>query len=93
VVASDRGAIPEVVADAGLLCDAEDEHALARHLAALLTDAGLAERLRARGFTRAASFLWSTTARRTLECYARALEAPGPRAEHSMTLPAGSSEH
>jgi glycosyltransferase involved in cell wall biosynthesis len=73
VVASDRGAIPEVLGDAGLMADAEDEVAFARHLVAVLGDPATADGLRARGFARAAQYSWETTARRTLEGYQRAL--------------------
>jgi glycosyltransferase involved in cell wall biosynthesis len=69
VVASDRGAIPEVAGEAALLADAEDPAALAEHLARVLGDPSEAERLRERGFARAAQFSWHHSARRILEGY------------------------
>ena len=76
VVASDRGAIPEVVGDAGLLADAEDERAFAAHLVTLLGDETMADALRQRGYRRAAQFSWEATARRTLEGYAQVVHTP-----------------
>lgn len=71
VVASDRTAIPEVVGDAGLLCDPRDVKALANALRRVLEEPGLAEELRRRGLARAAQFTW-TAATDGLE---RALES------------------
>jgi glycosyltransferase involved in cell wall biosynthesis len=76
VVASDRGSIPEVVGDAGLLTDVDDIVGLARHLTQILTDAEEAERLRQRGYARVAEVSWSKTAERYLEIYEQALSAP-----------------
>ena len=67
VVASNRAALPEVVADAGLLCDAEQELELAAMLARVLSDAGLAEDLRRRGLARAGLFTPERTSGRVLE--------------------------
>jgi glycosyltransferase involved in cell wall biosynthesis len=69
VIASDRGAIPEVAGDAALLADAEDSAALARHISLLLGTPEAAQLLRERGFARAAQFSWRDTARRILESY------------------------
>jgi glycosyltransferase involved in cell wall biosynthesis len=69
IVASDRGAIPEVVGDAGLLADAEDDALLARHLAAVLGSPEVAERLRERGYARVREFSWRNTARQILDSY------------------------
>jgi glycosyltransferase involved in cell wall biosynthesis len=69
VIASDRGAIPEVADGAALIIDAEDEAALAACLAHVLTDPSERERLRALGRARAAQFSWAQTARRVLDSY------------------------
>ena len=61
VVASDRGALPEVVGDAGL-CVAPDAASLEAALARVLTDPGLAQRLRRAGRARAERFTWDRTA-------------------------------
>lgn len=73
VIASDRGAIPEVAGDAALLMDAEDAATLAHHLEKVLSQPHEAERLRARGFARAAQFSWRSTAQRILESYRQQL--------------------
>jgi glycosyltransferase involved in cell wall biosynthesis len=73
VVASDRGALPEVVGGAGLLV-APEARALEDALARVLTDDALAARLRAAGRERAAAFTWERTAEgwmATLEAAAR----------------------
>jgi glycosyltransferase involved in cell wall biosynthesis len=64
VVASNTTSIPEVVGDAALLCDPLDAGALASALRRVLDDAGLAQRLRAAGLERAATFTWARTADR-----------------------------
>ncbi len=69
VVVSDRGSLPEVVGDAGVLVDPEDPDRIAEGLAAVLGDPTLRERLAARGKARAADFTWEKTARKTLEIY------------------------
>jgi glycosyltransferase involved in cell wall biosynthesis len=58
VVASDRTSIPEVVGDAGLLCDPESPEELAAALRRVLEEPGLADELRRRGLARAAKFTW-----------------------------------
>ncbi len=71
VIASDRGAIPEIAGGAARITDAEDEAAFAWHLEAVLSDPAEAERLRSLGYTRAAQFSWERTAQRTLDGYDR----------------------
>ena len=71
IVASDRGAIPEVVGDAGLLADAEDDVTLARHLRTVLESAAAAAQLRERGFARASQFSWRSNARQVLDLYSQ----------------------
>jgi glycosyltransferase involved in cell wall biosynthesis len=73
VVASNRGALPEVTAGAALLVDPAPEP-LADALARLLAEPALRERLRAAGLARAAEFSWTRTARETLAVY-RAVSA------------------
>jgi glycosyltransferase involved in cell wall biosynthesis len=62
VVASSLSSIPEVVGDAGLLCDPRDAGALATALTRVLTEPALAERMREAGLRRAAEFTWERTA-------------------------------
>lgn len=68
VVASRRGAIPEVTAGAALLVD-PDPPALAEALGQVLADPGLRARLREAGLARARAFSWERTARETLAVY------------------------
>lgn len=69
VIASDRGALPEVVGNAGFLCDAEDDAALAAHLAVLLTQPDVAALQRRKGVAHAARFTWERTAQVVLTAY------------------------
>lgn len=68
VVASNRGALPEVTGGAALLVDPAPLP-LAGALERLLADPALRERLRAAGLARAAAFSWERTARETLAVY------------------------
>jgi glycosyltransferase involved in cell wall biosynthesis len=76
VIASDRGSLPEVVGEAGLLTDAEDVAAMRANLLRVLTDPAEAARLREQGFARAAQFSWRSTAQKILAAYERALSFP-----------------
>jgi glycosyltransferase involved in cell wall biosynthesis len=72
VVASPRGALPEVGGDAVLWAEPEDEEALAAGIERILSDSELRERLRRAGVRRAERFDWGETAKRTNEAYRRA---------------------
>jgi glycosyltransferase involved in cell wall biosynthesis len=82
LIASNRSAIPEVAGDAAILIDAEDDAALTHELTRLLRSAEARQQLRDRGFARAARFSWRTSARLTLESYARAADRTGERMTH-----------
>jgi glycosyltransferase involved in cell wall biosynthesis len=75
VLAGDRGALPEVVGDAGLLVDPTRPEAIAAGLRRLAEDAALRAELSARGLARAARFRWDDVAARVL----RVLEAAAER--------------
>lgn len=60
VVCSDRGALPEVVGDAAVLCEPAPA-AIAVALSGVLGDRSAAARLRAAGPARAATFSWERT--------------------------------
>ena len=62
VVASDRTSMPEVVGEAGLLCDPESPAELAAAVRRVLDEPPLAAELRERGRLRAAAFSWGETA-------------------------------
>lgn len=76
VIASNRGAIPEVAGEAAQLIDAEDDAALAAKLTPVLSDPAEAARWQARGFARAALFSWRGTAQSILDAYQQALALP-----------------
>jgi alpha-1,3-rhamnosyl/mannosyltransferase len=69
VLASDRGAIPEVVGDAALLCSVDDQPEFAKALVRIHRDEELRERLRQRGAQRVAQFTPEATARHWLELW------------------------
>lgn len=83
VVASDRGALPEVLGDAGLLVGPEDVEELARAMERMLFDRSLAERAVAAGLLRARTFTWRASADAHREAYARAIEARRRRGERA----------
>jgi glycosyltransferase involved in cell wall biosynthesis len=72
VVASRRGALPEITEGAALLVEPEPD-ALADALATVLADKPLRERLREAGLARARAFSWERTARETMAVYRDAL--------------------
>jgi glycosyltransferase involved in cell wall biosynthesis len=74
VIAAARGALPEVVGDAGLLVDPLDESALAAALERMLSDAQLRERLSLAGGARARRFSWRASAAALTGAYAQAIE-------------------
>lgn len=74
VIAANRGALPEAVGQAGRLVDPEDATALADALLAVLSDAGLRDRMREAGWRQARTFRWSEAAARVREAWALALE-------------------
>ncbi|HXF69062.1 MAG TPA: glycosyltransferase family 1 protein [Thermoflexus sp.] len=73
VIVSDRGALPEVVGDAGLILPAEEESRWTEAMEALLEDAETRERMRRKGQERAALFSWDRAAAETWAIYRRVL--------------------
>lgn len=76
VVAAQRGALPEIVAQAGLLADPDDVDAFTDALLSVVADAGLRANLAEAGRQRAAGFSWERTAALTDAVLAAAV-APG----------------
>jgi glycosyltransferase involved in cell wall biosynthesis len=74
VVASDRGALPEVLGDSGSLVDPEDTSAMASAIDRMLHDEMFAAVCAAKGSLRARQFSWIETARRIYEAYELAME-------------------
>lgn len=62
VIVSNRGALPEVVGDAGLVVDADDPAAFAESMCGLLDDPPLRARYAAAARARAARFSWRQSA-------------------------------
>lgn len=71
VVASNAGSLPEVIGDAGIMCEPNDIEALARSMHDLLTVPALREEFVQRGLLRAKRFTWQETVRKTLDVYER----------------------
>jgi glycosyltransferase involved in cell wall biosynthesis len=73
VVVSNRGALPEVVGDAGLLVEPDQPEALADALARLIHHEDIALQCAAAGLVRARTFNWHNTARLVYTEYERAV--------------------
>jgi glycosyltransferase involved in cell wall biosynthesis len=76
VVASNRGSLPEIVGQTGLIVDPLDVRSIAGGLEQAVTDAAVAERLRAAGPQRAAAYTWAEAARVTAETIEQAAMTP-----------------
>jgi glycosyltransferase involved in cell wall biosynthesis len=74
VVAANRGSLPEVLGDAGLLVDPARPDEIASAIARLLADDACAATCASRGLARARSFSWERTAQRVYEMYGQAIE-------------------
>jgi len=82
VIASRRGALPEVTGDAGLLFDPDQPGALVAALERLLTDrVGATARAEA-GLARAAAFSWTASAGTLRRAYIDSIERRRHRAGH-----------
>ena len=69
VLSSNRGALPEVGADAAKFFDPDDVDGLTELLQRVDGDTALCENLRSRGLERAAQFSWQSCAQQTLAAY------------------------
>jgi glycosyltransferase involved in cell wall biosynthesis len=69
VVAAATSSIPEVVGDAGVLLDPDDEAAWEETVSRLIQDAVFGQRMRDAGLARAARFSWKRTAEATAGVY------------------------
>ena len=81
VVAANRGSLPEVLGDAGLLVDPDQPSDIAHAIAHVLDDDGLAAACAEKGIARARAFRWEETAHRVYDTYRQAAErrAQAPR--------------
>lgn len=78
VVCSNRGALPELVADAAVCVNPQDVPGMANALRNLLASGRRLDDLRRRGPARAAAYRWEDTAARTEACFASLNEGRGP---------------
>ena len=75
VVASNRGALPEVLGDAGLLVEPEDADRMASAIQRMIEDEPFAAESAAKGILRSRQFTWEHTARRVFDAYQQAIDA------------------
>jgi glycosyltransferase involved in cell wall biosynthesis len=73
VVAANRGALPEVLGNAGLLVEPDPE-ALAQAMKQILDNQALAQRLATAGVERSKRFTWESSAATLLDVYRAAIE-------------------
>ena len=69
VVASNRGALPEVVGSAGILVEPDDAEGLAAAIERVLNDAAFSRQMSEAGLARAAQFTWDASAERLYGAY------------------------
>jgi glycosyltransferase involved in cell wall biosynthesis len=69
VIVSNRGSLPEIVGEAGVIVDPEDTHALAAAMANLLDDHERYARLVKAGVAQATRFRWGRSAAALLGAY------------------------
>jgi glycosyltransferase involved in cell wall biosynthesis len=82
LVAARRGALPEVVGDAGLLVDPLDTGAITAALQSVLMDSSLRKRLVTAGLVRVPLFTWRNSAKSLIEAYQRAIERTKTGEQH-----------
>ena len=80
VVASNRGSLPELVGDAGLLIDPDEPESVTTAMLTLLTDAAVHAECARRGLERSRRFTWTQTARDVRRAYEQAIAARVERA-------------
>jgi glycosyltransferase involved in cell wall biosynthesis len=73
VIVSNRGSLPELVGDAGLVVDPDDSSTLAHAMHRVLTDAATRRRMREAGIRRARHYTWRASAARVAAAYREAV--------------------
>jgi glycosyltransferase involved in cell wall biosynthesis len=73
VLVSDRGSLPEVVGDAGVLVDPDASDHIAYSMQQMLTNSDLRTRLRELGLRRASQYTWQHAAEIALDVYRKVL--------------------
>lgn len=66
-IVSNAASLPEVCGDASLYCDPHDIHDIASKIRLLLSDGGLQEDLRQKGYQQAKKFSWEKCAEQTMK--------------------------
>jgi len=74
VIGSDTTSVPEVVGDAGLFFDPNNEQQLLEHLQKIIDDSRFREELGVRSLERAQNFSWKKSATETLEVFTLLIE-------------------
>ncbi|MEM7118704.1 MAG: glycosyltransferase family 1 protein [Chloroflexota bacterium] len=69
VIVSNRGSLPEIAGNAGMMLDADDVDAWTEAIERVLLDGGLREEMIENGRLHAQTFRWETAASQTLEIY------------------------
>jgi glycosyltransferase involved in cell wall biosynthesis len=69
VITSNTTSLPEVVGDAGIMVDPDDEEAMTNSIYKVLTDQDLADDLIKKGLKRSELFNWEESAKNTLKVY------------------------
>jgi glycosyltransferase involved in cell wall biosynthesis len=77
LIATRSSALPDVLGDAAVYFEPQDEDTLYAHLAALLADSSRRHALRERGLKRIASLSWESGAMRLMEVFDSVLARPG----------------
>ena len=80
VAASDRGALPEVLGDAGPLFDPEDPVEIGAEILRMIDDDAFAGACAAKGVVRAREYSWGRTAHKVYAAYELAIERAKARA-------------
>jgi glycosyltransferase involved in cell wall biosynthesis len=84
LVASNRGSLPEITAEAAVIVDPLDISSIAQGLESVVNGPELSDSLRVRGPRRAADFEWPAAARVTRDALERAVGTPLPFAPRSV---------
>ncbi len=71
VIVSDRGSLPEIVGQAGLILPPDNAEAWAAAISEVLTNEQKRHKMKTAGLEQAAKFSWKTAAQQTLEIYRR----------------------
>lgn len=74
VIVSNRGSLPELVANAAVVVDPDDHAGLADAMRRVLSDSGLRRQMIEAGRARAAAYSWRASAARLLDAYRSAIE-------------------